>query len=69
MNERNFTVYFEMYGRKMKTNVIAKSTDEAKRKVSERLIFHKIEITPNDEFNKAMNIMDDFMNIIGGKKG
>lgn len=68
MTERNFTVYFEIFGKRMKTKVIAKSAEEAKQKVSSRLIFHKIEITPNDDFNKAIDMMNDLLNHFGDKK-
>jgi len=69
MTEKNFTVYFEIYGKKMKTKVMAKSAEEAKSKVSSRLIFHKVEVTPNDDFNEAIDMMNDLLNHLGGKKG
>lgn len=64
MTERDFDVYFEIYGKKLKTKVIAKSNEEAKQKIISKIIFHKIEITPNDEFNEAMDIMDGILNAL-----
>ena len=37
-----YTVYFEIFGKKMKHDVEAASEADAKRKVAERMIFHKV---------------------------
>jgi hypothetical protein len=68
MKERNFTVYFELFGKKMQTKVIAKTEEEAKQVVQSKIIFHKVMLSPKDEFNEAMNIADDILGILGGKK-
>lgn len=52
----------------MKTTVIAKSEQEAKEKVLSKIIFHKVIIKQKDGFNEAMNVLDEFQEIIGGKK-
>jgi len=39
---RKYKLYFEFYGRKMQTTVIAKSELEAKQKVKDNLTFLKI---------------------------
>jgi hypothetical protein len=68
MKERNFTVYFELFGKKMQTKVIAKTEQEAKQVVQSKIIFHKVIVSPNDEFNQAMEIADDILGVLGGKK-
>ena len=38
----NYTVFFEIYGKKLKTTVKAKSEDEAKKLIAEKIIFYKV---------------------------
>jgi hypothetical protein len=57
MNE--YTLYFSLYGKKMKTTVSASSEQEAKQIVRDKIVFHKIET--ND-------IFQDLMDIVNGKK-
>jgi len=40
--ENRYTIYFEIYGKKLKTSVVAKSKKEAKLKVIEKLNFIKV---------------------------
>ena len=54
-----FTVWFEIFGKKMKTEVYATSVAEAKQKVKDKIIFHKIE---------GYNTLDNLLNIFGMKK-
>jgi len=72
-----FDVYFELYGKKMKTTVYAYNKTGAKKIVQEKIVFHKIVKKPkdlsdedikdfmgdNDAFNKIMDIFG-----MGGKK-
>jgi hypothetical protein len=59
-----YKVYFEVYGKKMKTIVPAKSEQSAKDWVKDRIIFHKIEITKGDSFTDTMNgFLDELDNI------
>ncbi len=53
MNE--YIVYFEIFGKKLKTKIIADSEKQAKEMIKEKIIFHKIEKSSNP-FN---NIFDD----------
>jgi hypothetical protein len=41
---KQFTVYFELFGKKMKTEVFANSESDAKKRISEKIIFHKVEV-------------------------
>ena len=55
----NYTLYFSLYGKKMKTTVSANSEQEAKQIVKDKIVFHKIET--ND-------IFQDLIDIVNGKK-
>jgi hypothetical protein len=50
-----YTVYFELFTKKMKTEVIAANEHEAKEIIRNKIIFHKVENT-NDILNNLMNI-------------
>ena len=63
---RNYTVYFEIYGKKMKTTVIANNEEEAKDFVKNKIVFYKID-KPKDEFNQSMDMMEDVLNFLDPK--
>ena len=52
---KQFTVYFEIFGKKMKTTVFANTEEEAKRKVKDKIVFHKVVTIPQDPFDFLMN--------------
>jgi hypothetical protein len=60
---RNFDVYFELYGKKMKCRVMAENENDAKKEVEKKIIFHKVE-KPKEEFNDCMDIFDNILNIL-----
>lgn len=60
---RNFDVYFELYGKKMKARVMAENENDAKKEVEKKIIFHKVE-KPKEEFNESMDIFDKILNIL-----
>ncbi len=68
MSSKNYSVYFEIYGKKMKAKVLAESMTEAQQKVKDKIIFHKTVIEEKDEFNQAMDLMDGIMDALDGKK-
>lgn len=55
-----YTVYFEIYGKKMKTEVKAQDPAKARQQVIDKLIFHKVEIKEN-----SSDIPDSFKDIFG----
>lgn len=63
---RNFDVYFEIFGKKMKTRILAENEEKAKEEVKNKIVFHKVEKS-NEEFNQFMDIVDGITNIISGK--
>ena len=64
---KNFDVYFEIFGKKMKTRILAENQEKAKEEVKNKIVFHKVEKS-NEEFNQCMDILEELSNIIGGKK-
>lgn len=64
---RNYSVYFELYNRKVKALILAESEDDARKKLLEKVIFHKIELDKTDEFNQSMDLLDNAMEAV--KKG
>ena len=40
---KEFTVYFEIYGKKMKTTITAESAIDARTAIRNSIIFHKVE--------------------------
>lgn len=49
---KTYTIYFELYSKKMKTDIIAESAKEAKKLIIDKIIWHKIEPkNDNDVFN------------------
>lgn len=62
---KNYTVYFEIYGKNMKTTVMAENEIKAVEIVKSKINIYKVEKTKDDAFNEAMDIMDT---ILGGKK-
>jgi len=60
-----YIVYFEVFGKKMKTVVEANSDIEAKLKVRDRMVFHKVtehrETTMWDNFIEVYNNLKRFI--------
>ena len=45
---REYTIYFEFFGKRFKTTVFAESRDDAKQKVFDRVNFIRINEQPDD---------------------
>lgn len=56
---KNYIVYFQIFGKKMRTSVNARSKAEAKQKIQAKIIFDKV-VERNDEsdFDFAKRIFD-----------
>lgn len=50
---KQHTVYFELYGKKMKATVKAFSKEHAMEIIRDKIVFHKVEDL-NDEMNKFL---------------
>ena len=63
---KKYTVYFELYGKKMKTVVDARDTIDAKNIIKDKIIFHKIEADKSNDIKDAFDgFPEDFKNIFG----
>jgi hypothetical protein len=56
-----YTVYFEIFGKKMKVEVKAVSQDAARNVVRQKLIFHKVVLEETDR------TVEELMNLFGIK--
>ena len=65
---KNYTVYFEIYGKKMKAKVWAKSITDAKTQIKEKIKFHKMVEDDTDIFNQSTDIIDSIINILSNKR-
>ena len=55
-----YTVYFEIFGKKMRHDVEATSEADAKRKVAEKIVYHKVVERLSDK-----DIADMFYDFLG----
>lgn len=65
---KNYDIYFEIYGKKLKTSVFAESESDAKQKIYNKIIFHKISVNNDDFIGQDTTAFDNIMNIFGYKK-
>jgi hypothetical protein len=55
-------VYFELFGKKMKTKVLAETPEAAKKEIMNKIIFHNV--LAEDSFNQAIDLMEQFFGSI-----
>jgi hypothetical protein len=61
MSGRNYTVYFEFFGKKMKHTLFASSQESAKQQIIDKITFDKIDVVAPDQPKKSSSILgDDF---------
>jgi two-component SAPR family response regulator len=51
-----YTLYFELFGKKMKTTIKAKSREDAIRVIKDSIIFHKVEALPDENLKNLFDI-------------
>jgi hypothetical protein len=61
---KTYIIYFEIFGKKMKTIIEADSKSEAKQKVKNKIIFHKIDCKSDDVKNDIIDL-DGLKNMLG----
>jgi cupin superfamily acireductone dioxygenase involved in methionine salvage len=66
---KNFDVYFEIYGKKMKVTVFAENEEKAKEMVKDSISFHKVVYKKEDEFNQVIEMMDSVIDALQKKRG
>lgn len=68
MGTREYIVWFEVFGKKMKTTVIATSEKEAMKKVQGRMVFHKVvEKSEDKAFSDIMGKFDEIFEVLDKK--
>lgn len=55
---RNYEVYFEAFGRKLRTTVLAENESHAKKLVLEKIKFDNVAVKKGDAFNESVELMD-----------
>ena len=66
-NDRNWTVYFEIGGKKMKMKVIADSYYDAIKVMKDKIKIHKVDLEPEDESSKSSDVFNSLMDIFNMK--
>jgi hypothetical protein len=61
---KTYIIYFEIFGKKMKTIIEADSKSEAKQKVKNKIIFHKIDGEKDNVKNDNIDL-DGLKNMLG----
>jgi hypothetical protein len=61
---KTYIIYFEIFGKKMKTIIEADSKSEAKQKVKNKIIFHKIDGEKDNVKNDIIDL-DRLKNMLG----
>lgn len=64
---KKYTVYFEIFGKKMKYETTAESMTNAKQKVIDKIIWHKIVNNEDSDFDKIISKLNECQNIITGQ--
>lgn len=65
---RNYELYFEFFGRNMRTTILAESEEDAKQKLISRLSIHKVVTKPYDLFNVTMEGLEAIERALDQKK-
>lgn len=55
---KNHIVYFEIYGKKMKTTIPADSKEQAKEAIKSKIIFHKVVGEEEDVMEKLRDMFN-----------
>jgi hypothetical protein len=53
-----YTLYFEIFGKKMKTSIEAKTREEAKHILFSKIVFHKIEMKKRTDLEEAERMFE-----------
>lgn len=62
--KKNYIVYFSIYGKKMKTTVLAENEKDAEEQVKKQLRIMSVVVKPKDAFNECVGMMDEMINIL-----
>lgn len=59
---KQYDVYFEIFGKKMRTKVVAENEAMAKKEIFSKIVFHKIE-KPKNDFNDGADVLESIKNM------
>jgi hypothetical protein len=59
-----YEVYFEFFGKKMKSKVLANSIEQAKEQILDKVNFHKVEVAKYSELNDAINGINEVVDAL-----
>lgn len=60
---KKYKVYFEIYGKKLVTEVSALSEDRAKQIIKDKIIFHKVVPESKEEFPDAVDFLKNIFGL------
>jgi hypothetical protein len=58
---KKYIVYFEIFGKKMKTEVFAMNEEQAMIAVKNKIIFHKVNSEAEESFDQAVKSIMDYL--------
>ena len=65
---KKYSIWFELYGKKMKTVVVAENEQKAIEELKNKIVFHRVkEAGGDDYFDKAIEVIDKFINVLDKK--
>jgi len=59
-----YLVYFELYGKKMRVTIRTKSPEQAEEILRGKIVIHRIEEDPHDEFKEAVGLLKKMSNLV-----
>lgn len=61
---KKYKIYFEMFGKKMVTDIVASDEQHAKRLLADKIIFHKVKlINMNKEEEDIFDMLKNIFNL------
>jgi hypothetical protein len=57
---KDYTIFFEIFGKKLKVTVLAENEASAKQAVLDKVKFHKVEVAKT-LFNDSTDFLEDFL--------
>lgn len=56
-----YDIFFEIYGKKMKATILADNVNDAKERIKNKIIFHKIEVAKKEPITDIFSDLDDIL--------
>ena len=65
---KTYTLYFTLFGKRMKTTVDANSKQEAKEAIRNKIVFDKVECDTDPDLFSVIDGFADFLKTMGVKR-